>query len=289
MSDDVIDADEGIRLKVHGALYKCATPVRKTTRKGTTTKLCGGQLFELNAQQPTDEKALYRCLRCDMSRYLDRDSVVEHLPPRNDWRTPGGTKMEPIENGLWTTLHTEYNFNLDAAADAANTKCPDYFDGLTPERDGLLAEWDLSYINNSDGMLVENFMPARAWWNCPYIPKGTVKRWLLRALEQAKRNVFSVGLIPMSSSVAWFNELVIPYCEWHTFRGRIAFEDPSASADEKRMSPKQDNLLVVIDPRSPLVGHCSHRDSDTGARLWTRPDAAARLARLAPHIPASAK
>jgi hypothetical protein len=196
--------------------------------------------------------------------------------------------MAPVENGLWTTLDREYNFNLDAAADAANTKCPAYFDGLTPERDALLVPWEETWIDISDGMAVEKYMPRRAFWNPPYVPKGSVETWLRRALEQARNGVFSVGLIPMSSSVAWFTELVIPYCEWHTFRGRIAFEDPLAALDPdtERQSPKQDNLLVVIDPRSTIVGHTCHRDSVTGQRLWTRADA---VKRLPPNIRAFSK
>ncbi len=75
----------------------------------------------------------------------------------------------------------------------------------------------------------------------------------------------------MATSVAWFNDLIVPYAEWHTWRGRIAFEDPAGSPDDKRTSPKQDNLLAIFDPRSERVGHCAVRDAKTGERLWERP------------------
>jgi hypothetical protein len=98
-----------------------------------------------------------------------------------------------------------------------------------------------------------------------------VKAWLTKAVEQAGRGIASVGLIPMATSVAWFNDLVVPFCEWHSFRGRIAFEDPMPGAP--RTSPKQDNLLVILNPRSTFVGHGAVRSSKTGERLWTHPAA----------------
>lgn len=163
--------------------------------------------------------------------------------------------MHPIAAGLWTTLHREYGFTVDVAADAANAKCVAHYDGLTPETDALKIDW-----------------AGRAWMNPPYNPKGSVRLWLEKALEQASRGVFVVALVPMSSSVAWFNDLVVPYAEWHTFRGRISFEDPLAGVDDDRTSPKQDNLLAIFNPGSHVVGHAVVRDARTGERLWTRPD-----------------
>jgi hypothetical protein len=248
-----------ITLKLKGKAFSC--PFR-------TGKLrCGEKLFHpcLSGADAIDK---YTCTRCG-STYVDAINDFEpQLPPRNDWRTPGGSAMEPVENGLWTTLHLEYAFNIDAASDANNRKCWQYFDGLTPATDGLLCDW---FGDNLPAEL------ARVFWNCPYNPKGAVEAWLKQALAQAQKGVFSVGLIPMASSVAWFNDLVIPFAQWHTFRGRIPFEDPFAAVDAEgkpiqRTSPKQDNLLVIFDPYAPdsSAGHAAVRCSKTGQRLWTR-------------------
>ena len=193
-------------------------------------------------------------------------------PARNDWRTP---------QDLWDTLHREYHFTLDAAADAENTKCQAFFDGKTPGTDALLQPWG---SDGSDGKRAWTF---RCWINPPYQPKGSVETWLKRGLDQAVLGAFSVFLVPMASSVAWFNDLVVPFAEWHTFRGRIQFDDPLANdhptddnnartspsrTSPSRTSPKQDNLLVIYNPRSTVLGHAAVRDSKTGKRLWTRPD-----------------
>ena len=181
------------------------------------------------------------------------DAHVDDADPdlkRNDWRTP---------DPLWNEFDVEYQFNLDVAACATNAKCANFYDGLSLERDALLqARWSVA-----DGA------PVRAWMNCPYGPKGAVEMWLRKALEQRKFGVFSAALIPMATSRAWFNDLVAPYAEWHTFRGRIAFEDPVPGASRK--NPKQDNLLVIYDPQSSVIGHTAIRDSKTGKRLWTHP------------------
>jgi hypothetical protein len=147
------------------------------------------------------------------------------------WRTP---------QGLWDQLHAEYRFDLDAAASLDNTKRSWFFDGSTPARDGLKSPW-----------LAADGHPARR-----------------KGLDERSRGVFSVFLVPMSSSVGWFNDLVVPYAEWHTFRPRIAFIDPAPG--HTRKNPKQDNLLVVYDPRSARVGHAAVRDAKTGMILWRR-------------------
>lgn len=167
------------------------------------------------------------------------------LPKLKDpsWRTP---------DVLWEQLHSEYRFNLDVAASVDNTKLASFFD---VDMDALSRPWDRMGV------------PARVWCNPPYNPKGEIERWLQKGLREATRGVFSVFLVPMASSVGWFNDLVVPYAEWHTFRGRVAFVDPVPG--HERSSPKQDNLLVIFDPQSHVIGHTSVRSSKTGKVLWT--------------------
>lgn len=215
----------------------------------------GGKPFKCPACREADfvaflERDVMRWT-CDACTHVV-DGVFEALPPpRNDWQTP---------QELWLELHREYHFNLDAAASQANTKCPAFFDGSTPETDALLVPWTV------DGA------PARVWCNPPYQPRGTIEMWLEKALREAAHEVFSVLLIPMASSVAWFNDMVVPFAEWHTFRGRIPFVDPLLSGDAARTSPKQDNLLVILDPKSHRLGHRAVRHNTTGARLWNLDD-----------------
>lgn len=264
-----------VTLKVNGKAFACDVRLGK--------RRCGCKTFAYD--RPFDNESgligppVYVCTACKSS-HPHRAGIEALLPPRNDWRTPGGTAMAPKPGELWTTLHEEYGYNLDLAADSQNTKCDVFFDGVTPESDALKVNWHGNDLARLMGYHSSSIDPehVRAHSNPPYTPNGVIETWLQKALEQCAQGVFSTWLIPMSSSVGWFNELVVPYAEWHTFYGRIAFEDPLASNDHEnterseRTSPKQDNLFVIYDPRSNIVGHTAVRHAKTGKRVWTRPD-----------------
>lgn len=285
---------ETITLKVNGKSFTCrALGCKSKSFTETFQYALAGQ-----------STLTYVCAFCTAIVDPNLGVIEAQLPPRNDWRTPGGSAMHPATDTssaialatnpstLWDTLHAEYQFNLDVAADASNTKCPTFYDekyNALVRPDGSPRQWygadllaripdGLYGIHPSSERLREVTSPqnVRVWDNCPYQPKGTIELWLRKALEQAAAGVFSVHLIPMASSVEWFNELVVPFAEWHTFKGRIPFIDPTPPLDEhgepeSRTSPKQDNLLVIYDPESSIIGHTAVRDSKTGRKLWIRP------------------
>lgn len=268
-----------------------ASPVFYLRKNGKAlTCRCGERLhYELLArprfigEAGVDLSMVYECANpACKNRVPGEPSIDAQLPPRNDWQTPGGTARAPVEGGLWTTLHREYRFNLDAAADAKNAKVPLYLD---EQYDALTHDWfgpnlvtrarvlQPEATASADSHHAMQILPedVRAFVNPPYQPKGSVETWLKRGLAQVSLGVFSVFLVPMSSSVEWFNDLIVPYAEWHTFRGRIVFDDPLASdADKKRTSPKQDNLLVIYNPHSDVIGHTAVRSAKTGEYLWKK-------------------
>lgn len=182
--------------------------------------------------QALTSKPRARAMR-NLSASPDEDGVELRI----DWATP--------QPG-WENLNREFDFTLDAAASADNAKCPRYYDGLTPETDGLLRPWF-----------------GTTWINPPYNPKGEIERWLLKALEECAKGVSSVLLIPMASSRGYFNDIIIPYADWWTFNGRIAFDDPLQPQGAARTSPKQDNLLVHFYPGNTVPGWQGVRDKKT--------------------------
>lgn len=239
--DAIFDPSPVVALKFHGKAFIC---------------LCGSKTFRL----PSPDAFRYVCTEC--KSVCSGEHYEAFQPPRNDWRTP---------DAIFRALDAEYHFTLDAAASAENTKCPVYY---AEGDDALNLNWyGIDLAARNEGAAVLSPWEVRAFVNPPYQPKGAVETWLKKGLDQAAQGVFSVFLVPMATSVAWFNDLVVPYAEWHSFRGRIPFDDPTVDvAAEARSSPKQDNLLVIYDPKSTVLGHAAVRCSKTGERLWTRPD-----------------
>lgn len=255
---------EIVTLKVNGKAYAC--------KNGPVKSRCGSKEF-------VPDSDAWKCATCG---WLITNAMGFHveafLPARNDWQTPGGSVFAPEPGGLWTTLYEEYHFHADLAASHANRKTVLYFN---EENSALDRDWtldnllDIALYNLNDAedvKIAAGDVPyrLRCFANPPYQPRGAIETWLAKAIEQCAKGVWSGWLIPMSSSVGWFNDYVVPFGQWTTFSGRIAFIDPLATADAERTSPKQDNLFVVFDPDATFSGHVAHRDAKTGRKLWER-------------------
>lgn len=280
VSDIVKDVvKDVVTLKVNGKAYACKNGPAKARCKSKEFRL-DESATRVSALQPSGGHPTYACVACGWLMCSSPGFNVEaFLPPANNWQTPGGSAFKREENGLWTTLDKEYGFNADLAADHENRKTPLYF---CEEISALTRDWTLDELLNAaiygsshsyDIALAQLDIEqrgVRAFANPPYQPRGTIDVWLRKAIEQCGRGVWSGWLIPMSSSVGWFAEFVIPFGQWSTFEGRIAFVDPLATEDSERNSPKQDNLFVVFDPDATFAGHVAHRSAKTGEYLWRR-------------------
>lgn len=118
-----------------------------------------------------------------------------------EWFTP---------QDLFDQLHNEFHFSLDAAASAANFKCPDHYalDHAVPHmRDGLAGVWD-----------------GRVWCNPPYgrgIGQWVEKGWRAAALGYAE---VVVMLLPARTDTRWFHEWCVPpQAEVRFLKGRVKF------------------------------------------------------------------
>src|SRR5690606_3888103 len=100
------------------------------------------------------------------------------VKPTDYWETP---------DKVFLPLHAEIGFTLDAAATAANAKCPAYY---TEQTDGLALPWS--------GHVV--------WCNPPY-SKGNLKAWTDKArMEAVDHGVISCLLIPHdTSTMRWWS------------------------------------------------------------------------------------
>jgi len=139
---------------------------------------------------------------------------------RSDWQTP-------LE--LFTPLHQEFGFTLDACATAGNAQCARYF---TPEQDGLSQRWN-----------------GVVWCNPPY-GAAEIAKWLCKAIQSATEGATVVMLVPADTQRAWWHEFVLPHAaEIRYVRGGVRF------VGAKQRAPFPSVVLVF----RPIVAELQHR------------------------------
>ena len=136
---------------------------------------------------------------------------VMYSSDRDDWETPPE---------LFKTLHSFYNFKIDAAASAENAKCETYF---TKEDNGLLQDWNKT-----------------TWCNPPY--GREVALWIQKGCEESeKHNSTVVMLIAARTGTVAFHKYIMNRARHVTFiKGRLNFVGGEYAAPF-------DSMIVVWD------------------------------------------
>jgi len=115
---------------------------------------------------------------------------------KQDWETPAD---------FFAPINAEFNFTLDAAANAKNAKAPRYF---SKTEDGLAQSWGKNIV----------------WLNPPYGEKGgKLSDWIKKAVAEADAGATVVMLIPARTNTNWFHDLCLRRGEVRFVRGRPKF------------------------------------------------------------------
>lgn len=143
---------------------------------------------------------------------------------RDDWETPAE---------VYLPLFLSFLFDLDAAANASNSKTRNYLGPGGLAEDALQEDWWQYGL--------------KIWCNPPY---RNITPWLQKAIEACHHGSIVVMLLPNSRDTKWFHEIIIPakrdgYCQTYSYKGRVKFDDPTG---DNRKAPKQGNMLVVFTP-----------------------------------------
>ena len=116
-------------------------------------------------------------------------------------------------------LNKEFNFDLDAAASDSNHKFDRY---LTIEDDALSIDWSKLWTYKQG----HHFVKA-VWINPPY-GRGMIKAFMNKCIEQKKKGVTSVLLVPATLDAQW-----LPINEISEIRiitgGRLTFIHPETN------------------------------------------------------------
>jgi len=139
-----------------------------------------------------------------------------NLNHSDDWATP---------DWLYDKLNTEFNFDFDP--------CPICFDGITPDKDGLLIDWG-----------------ARNFINPPYSRK-LKDSFVKKAIKVAGMGNLCVCLLPVSTSTALFHDYIQPNAADIRFlRGRVKFVGTNTFGEKvDNKAGMHDSMVVVFDGR----------------------------------------
>ena len=135
----------------------------------------------------------------------------------SDWWTP---------RGLVSILNSEFHFDLDAAASAENTICPQF---ISEQQDALIASWKGKTI----------------WCNPPYGQgyHNTIAPFVARGYEQhVEQQNTVVMLLPAYTDPKYWRDYCTKAHEIRFLTGRLAFLD----GGKKKMSARFPSVLVIF-------------------------------------------
>lgn len=118
---------------------------------------------------------------------------------KHDWATP---------RAFFAEMHKEFDFTLDACADASNACLPNYIDETT---NALNVPW-----------------PGRVWMNPPY--GYSIHKWIRKALWESQFSEVVVCLIPSRTDTSWWHDYVLKASEIRFIRGRMRFSGHAINA-----------------------------------------------------------
>lgn len=141
---------------------------------------------------------------------MGKDRNLEHS---NDWRTP---------QAFYDKLNEEFNFNFDP--------CP-FLHADTMEWDGTKVSWGSS-----------------TFCNPPY-SKNEKEAFIHKAIEESKKGVKVVMLLPVSTSTRIFHDHLLPNAnEVRIIDGRIRFSGWNGKGEwVENKTGMHDSMLVIFD------------------------------------------
>ena len=155
-----------------------------------------------------------------------------------DWETP---------DHLFLGLDAEFAFTLDVAASKENAKCRRYF---TAKDDGLTQPWE-----------------GTCWMNPPY--GREVGDWMRKAVEESKRGVLTVALVPARTDTRWWHETAMKH-EIRFLARRLSFKGSNNKA------PFPCAVVVIRPPHAAILSLENDEVSDGGPLTHESPAAQSR-------------
>lgn len=165
------------------------------------------------------------------AEYRAKEKTLRHgISIKNFWATP---------LDVFDALDQEFDFDLDAAAEAESAKCRNWLGPGHPDP------------ARRDALTGPPWPGRRVFLNPPYSPDGgTIFRWVARAHLEAQSKEHVVLLLPGTADTDWAQ-----FCYEHAddirFTPRIRFVDPAGG----RINPMGGSMVVVMRPADSEAYH----------------------------------
>lgn len=149
---------------------------------------------------------------------------------------------------LFDALNAEFEFNLDACADASNHKCDRYFDEAD---DALSKKWS-----------------GRVWMNPPY--GRVIGDWVRYAYEQVQcgNADIVVALVPMRSETKWFHDYGMKAVEFRLLNKRLTFDIPKGEGSELKGHNAPFPSVILVFQKQETAKPISVAPYDVIDLLW---------------------
>jgi len=147
---------------------------------------------------------------------------------KNSWAT------DPL---VFNAMNREFDFSLDAAASNSNYLCESY---LTKEDNALEIDWIIAIRDHSA------VSKAAVWVNPPYC-RGSIKKFMDKAIEQKEKGVTTVMLVPATLEAKWLPVHSISEIRVVT-GGRLSFYHPVTG--KKVNGNTKGSMFVIFRPSS---------------------------------------
>jgi phage N-6-adenine-methyltransferase len=129
-----------------------------------------------------------------------------------DWRTP---------QWLFDSVCRIWPIGCDVAASSGNALHAKFYDGSTPEADGLSAPWPR-----------HDWGGTWAWCNPPF---GEISEWTQKAVKEYKQGSHSIMLVPARLETNWW-WATRQFCHTIVLRPRVNYVHPETGREMQGVS-----------------------------------------------------
>lgn len=179
------------------------------------------------------------------------NGITQSDPSQNLWRTPKGDKELGKSGITLNILIKKFDLKLDPCASGPqDAMCKRFY---TKKDNGLKQQWNENTIYNPpfseqvvDAKGKPKFTIDKKTHAIKPVYKSIIGKWVEKGVQEAiKHKIVVVGILPVYTSLAWFQNYIVDVAEIKFIYGRIHYTAP----DGKTGSPNFDSMICVWDAR----------------------------------------